>query len=117
MTKIDEYKKAKRVKRDAEKWISLIGREYRGGGGGIGGLRSVSVKAEIYHQEYNGATNYHSIPADLAPYIDRVVLRMFPAIFIEALAAVDASITDLAKQSLAEYKEQLEAEGLIDASN
>jgi hypothetical protein len=63
MNSIDKYQQTQRECRDFERWKSLIGKEYFGGTRGRGGEYGSVVNArffcEIYHQESDGATNYH----------------------------------------------------------
>lgn len=63
MSAADKFNAAKRSLQIFRSWKSLIGKEYTGGTRGKGGEYGEVVRAvftcEIYHQEYDGATNYH----------------------------------------------------------
>jgi len=63
MNAIDRYQETQRACRDFERWKSLIGKEYFGGtcgkGGQYGSVINATFTCEIYHQESDGATNYH----------------------------------------------------------
>jgi hypothetical protein len=63
MNAIDQYQQTQRECRDFERWKSLIGKEYFGGtrgrGGEYGSVVNANFSCEIYHQESDGATNYH----------------------------------------------------------
>ena len=63
MNSIDQYQQTQRECRNFERWKSLIGKEYFGGtrgrGGKYGFVVNASFSCEIYHQESDGATNYH----------------------------------------------------------
>lgn len=63
MNSIDQYQQTKRECRNFERWESLIGKEYFGGtrgrGGEYGSVVNARFSCEIYHQESDGATNYH----------------------------------------------------------
>ena len=64
MNAIDQYQQTKQTYRRFEQWKSLIGKEYYGGtcgkGGEYGKVVSATFEYEIYHQESDGARNYHS---------------------------------------------------------
>ncbi len=63
---IEAYKLAKDRLRRFLAWRSLIGKEYFGGTRGKGGqfgsvvIFDTSSSITIYHQEYDGASNYHT---------------------------------------------------------
>jgi hypothetical protein len=77
-TKIEQYNAAKREQTTCLAWTALIGNKYHGGGGGIGELKSLSLRSvTVYHQYSDGATNYHEIPAALAPHLLQSFVQRF----------------------------------------
>lgn len=67
MSKIELWRNAKRKASEAINFLALIGRPQRTTARGVGHLHSLSVKAEIHHQETDGAKNYHEYtPFDAA---------------------------------------------------
>lgn len=80
---------------------SLIGKRYGGGGGGggVGSIVKAHAAIEIYHQEYDGARNYHDVGCGNE----------------HVKAAVDAAAREFAPAILARARELL-AEKLKDAA-
>lgn len=112
MSKIDAYHKSVDDWRCAEQWIALIGKEYRGGGGGIGEVRSIYVKSTVYSQAYDGATNYHDIPGGLAEALSGVVRVEMDRLIRLALDAMVARSKTLAAEAAKEHSELMAAAGL-----
>ena len=102
MPKVEEYRAAKRALREAEQVADLIGKEYHGGGGGIGKIHSLSIAMEVYHQEYNGATNYHRAKS-LDSAMSAVARAIAPKLIADAIERLKADVAILAK---AAHKEQ-----------
>lgn len=113
MSKIDEYRSKQVAISRAKKWAGLIGKEYHGGGGGLGKLTGLTVKATVYHQERDGATNYHDAPDDLRFAIEREIRFRFMEILEGALSAMDTQSNALAKLAHAEHAELMRAAGLV----
>ena len=79
MTHLEFYKKFKDNVSKVELWLGMLGKQYYGGGGGIG--RAVNFKPgsiEIYYQFNNGDTNYHTIPSEVLPFVQEVLLEKEP---------------------------------------
>lgn len=115
-TEIEKYQKAKRELSFAQAWASLIGVPYQGGGGGIGEVVRLTVQAEVYHQPYNGANNYHDIPPRLAEYISSAVKVNFGKLLADSLAAMDMEVKKLAEIAVKEHAELMDAAGITKAA-
>ncbi len=111
-TAIEKYSALKEQKRWADEWIALYGAPYSGGGGGIGKVSSLEAKATIYHQAYNGATNYHDIPKEFIPYFVSAAKLFFPQIIKAAQFAQDEELKEWAAKALAEHGRLIAAAGL-----
>ena len=107
MNAIEAFQKKRNELGNAREWAQLIGKPYRGGGGGIGEVRSAYADFEIYHQETDGATNYHTNPTCLRPYIERVVLSEASSIIGRALDLLAADVAEAARKARAEAEEVL----------
>lgn len=108
MSFIVNYKKAKYNFIQSKQWFELIGQPYSGGGGGIGKVHSVSIGCgdsapTIYHQAYNGATNYHYMPIDLKPYVETIIKNDFKGILEKAFKLYEKDLSDLAELAKKEY--------------
>ena len=117
-TKIEQYNSAKREQSACQQWAALLGSPYRGGGGGIGELRSVRLaKGEgsptIYHQASDGATNYHAMPLSLSAHMEEAIKANFGRLLADALARQGAALKDSAAGAVREHAYLLEAAGLV----
>ena len=113
MSAIDDYNQFKRDRRAAEDWAALIGAPYRGGGGGIGKVHRAEVKAIVYHQERDGATNYHDCPARLATALSIQTRAMFPQLLAAALADMDADGACVLAHAISEHEKMLRDAGVL----
>lgn len=113
MNSFEEYKKAKIELFFAEKWAELIGKPYRGGGGGIGKLHSVYIEATIYHQVSDGATNYHDSEKPINAALAEAVKDHFALILTSALEKMRLNLRNLAERARQEYQILMEDEKLI----
>ena len=112
-TKIEQYNAAKREQTTCLAWTALIGNPYRGGGGGVGELKSLSLgSVTVYHQYSDGANNYHEIPAALAPHICAAIRARFGELVADALARQDVALKAAAAEAVKEHGELLQAAGL-----
>lgn len=107
MNAIEWFQEKKRCLRDAQSWAALIGKKYSGGGGGFGEVCRVNAVFTIYHQPYDGATNYHEAPKALREAIESVLKSRARAIIDEALSVLDAEVKTAAKKAAAEAEEVL----------
>ena len=107
MNAIEAFQKKRNELATARGWAGLIGRPYCGGGGGIGEVRSADAGFTIYHQPTDGATNYHTNPTCLRPYIERVVLSDATSIIGRALDLMAADVAEAARKARAEAEEVL----------
>lgn len=80
MSAILEYQRVKREFLDFENLLALVGKPYGGGGGGIGGYVNAHFSVSIYHQEYDGATNYHEVEKSIQYIVNDAALKMAPQI-------------------------------------
>lgn len=113
MSSVDKYKILKRDARDAKEWAGMLGKSYRGGGGGIGSVVTACIKAAtIYYQEYNGATNYHDVPTALIPYLEQAIKNQFSALLAKAIQTLDEDLSVAASDAAMELKQAMEDAGL-----
>lgn len=101
---VDALNKQKREIQHAEYWMAMIGAHYNGGGGGIGKIRSLTVKAEVYYQQYDGANNYHDMPSGLQWALSAVVLKRSKELLAEAMELMATQKRDLAVTAKQEYE-------------
>lgn len=116
-TLIQQYQGAKREHDDCAAWAALIGAPYRGGGGGVGELKSLQLmKGEasptVYHQYSDGARNYHHMPAALAPHLEAAIKARFGELVADALARQGMALKAAAAEAVKEHGELLQAAGL-----
>lgn len=116
MSKIEDYGKLKYEACRSQQWFQLIGARYLGGGGGYGKLVSVEVKATVYHQYRDDATNYHEAPEMMRFALQNVISRRFNELAAEAFADIEADRLKLAGEAQAEHAQLMEAAGLTEAS-
>jgi hypothetical protein len=92
MSALETYRQKKEAKRRADQWIAMYGKQYYGGGGGIGRLVYMETKPTIYYQENNGDTNYHEAPKGFQEAFSEVVKANFKDLSAAALAHLDAGV-------------------------
>mgnify|MGYP000275859375 CR=1 FL=1 len=113
--RVKAFETANKAKRDTDRWLNMIGREYHGGGGGVGKLHSVAIQSvEVYFQEYNGATNYHGVPSTFIPFIESAFKLYSDKIFETARLLQAEHVQNLAKQAAEEHQMLMEAAGLTE---
>lgn len=107
-SKIEEYKDIKNKFCKSKEWFELIGKPYNGGGGGIGKLHSVTLDSRnpptIYHQAYNGATNYHYMPDVMKPYVEQIIKNNFKELFEKAFKLFEQDVSNKAEEAKREYE-------------
>ena len=116
-TMIQQYQSAKREHDDCAAWAALIGNKYHGGGGGIGELRSLRLTGgeyapTVYHQYSDGAKNYHTMPAALAPHLEAAIKARFGALLADALERQKCALKQAAEAAVKEHGELLKAAGI-----
>jgi len=114
MTAIAAFNAFQRELRYAEGWSALIGKPYHGGGGGVGAISGVTFNATVYHQEYDGATNYHDVPDGLKIALAKAIRRNFKTLLAEALDQMQQEKKALAAKALEEQKLLMAEAGLGD---
>lgn len=85
------YREAAATLRSAEQYVELVGSRYEGGGGGIGRVHDVSVAVTVYHQERDGATNYHDSSEPFNDALGRAIKENFQMLANSALAEMRAT--------------------------
>ena len=116
-TMIQQYQGAKREHDYCAAWAALIGKKYNGGGGGIGELKSLRLMSgeaapTVYHQYSDGAKNYHTMPAALAPHLEAVIKARFGALLADALERQKCALKQAAEAAVKEHGELLKAAGI-----
>lgn len=116
-TMIEQYQGAKREHEECAAWAALIGAPYRGGGGGVGELKSLQLmKGEasptVYHQSSDGAKNYHPMPAAMAPHLEAAIKARFADLLADALERQQEALKQSARAAVNEHAELLMAAGL-----
>lgn len=105
---ISAFQTKQRELKAAKQWFSLYSKPYHGGGGGIGRFVNPSISLEIYHQEYDGATNYHKPSKEFGHYLDKAVESFSKQIVEKALALLKNDVKDLAVKAAAEAQQILD---------
>jgi len=110
MSALQEYQNYKNALSQAGNWFALLGKPYDGGGGGTGNIpaHGVTVKFDIYHQPYDGATNYNEIPnRDTQEALNKAVYEKLPKLIGIALADMEKKLGELA------IKARVEADAIL----
>ncbi len=117
MSAIHEYHRYKQSLESTKKWLALIGARYEGGGGGTGYVHGVHTEFTIYHQAYDGATNYHEMPnRDFQIELDRAVYNHLKEIIKSAISEMEKNLSELAVFAKAEAETITKDTGLITGS-
>ncbi len=123
MSAIIKYNHAKQALGEACQWWALHGKEYFGGtcgkGNEYGHFASGATMVNgltIYHQEYDGAANYHDCPKSLSAAIGEVLKRTTAGHEVIRLAIQRMSdATKQAAQGAAkEHKAMMDAAGITE---
>lgn len=113
MSKVSEFQRIRNARVVASEWAGMVGRDYRGGGGGTGAVRSVAIReCVVYFQEYDGATNYHDMPDAIRKYVDAATFAIMPAIIADAMVLMNAEEEWAAKEAHEEHRALMLAAGL-----
>jgi hypothetical protein len=112
MSKISDCEKLRHEIAKSKQWFALLGSPYRGGGGGVGKISSVKCTLEIYHQEYDGASNYHKISGAVEAELDLVFREAAPALLKKAFENLEEKRIEAARLAVAEHTRLLEESGL-----
>lgn len=112
MSYIEDYKAFKHKFNKCEEWSNLIGKEYKGGGGGIGRLEKIVIamdglSPQVYHQAFNGATNYHCMPPEFKDYVEYAIKQHSKLIMNTALEKMKYDVRMIAEQAKQEYESLL----------
>lgn len=108
-TALELYKKFKENVSKTELWLSMLGKQYYGGGGGIGRVICFRPEViEIYYQFNNGATNYHAVPSEFKGYIQEVLIEKSEEILKEAFVKMQQHQKELAQEALEDYNSVIE---------
>lgn len=117
-TAIEQYIGAKREHSDCKQWAEMLFKPYSGGGGGFGEIRSICIPTgneapTIYYQEYDGATNYHSMPASFKPHLEAAIKANFGKLLNEAFALQELALQKVATEAAREYQKLMQEANLI----
>jgi hypothetical protein len=112
MRDIDKFTKYQQEIGYATGWAGLIGKPYHGGGGGVGEITGITLNVTVYHQEYDGATNYHDVPDALKVELARAVRRNFKTLLAEAQEAMQMEKKVLATRALEEQSKLMAEAGI-----
>jgi len=96
----------------AKEWKEKIGQHYAGGGGGTGEIRTLEVKAVVYHQYANGDTNYHDMPTELAIALAQVVKARAGELLNLAMERMESRRIELAKAATDEHARLMQEAGI-----
>lgn len=88
-------------------WFALYDKSYSGGGGGTGEFVNPHITLTIYHQAYDGATNYHDAPKELQFYLKKQIEKCSHLIAAQAIAEMKEDLKKLAELAKAEAEEIL----------
>lgn len=77
MHEIAKWREAKARVSDVERFLALVGKPQRTTASGVGHVHSVAVKTIIYHQEADGAKNYHDLEAFNVEF-SSLIKELFP---------------------------------------
>ena len=113
--KVDDFKRLSAELHWAKNWFGKYGREYHGGGGGIGDLASAhndKLNLTIYHQPSDGATNYHEIPKEFVPYMLKAIRNEFKSLATKAIEMMEADLKKAADEARTEYAGLMKSAGL-----
>lgn len=81
----EKYEAAWYALHAAERYVSMVGSPYRGGGGGIGEVRTFRASTTLYYQETDGATNYHESSDSFENALGLACMNNAATLFAEAL--------------------------------
>ena len=111
-TAIDQFQQFNNELGYARGWVEMIGKRYEGGGGGIGKIVNCTLLMEVYSQSYDGATNYHDCPKELAVAMAEVIKQDSHQIIDKAIAIMELRAKELAKAAHEEHTLLMGAAGL-----
>lgn len=112
MNAIDNYNELKNKVARFERWAGLLGKEYFGGTSGRGGQYGRVVpfettgKLTIYHQEYDGANNYHEMDKEFEEFLQKAMIQHSQNL-IESMRESLNKELEIAKQKAAELVKEL----------
>jgi hypothetical protein len=116
MSTIEEFQAYDSRLRNAKRWASLIGSPYSGGGGGVGKIaHTTHCRIEVYHQEYDGAHNYHTGGKhfeggdEFQRFLNEALIELGPQVIAIAIKKMEAKRTELARQAKDEAEAVLSA--------
>ena len=113
MSTIERFNEKKRHLKYAQALVSLIGKPYHGGGGGIGRIAGATASICVYYQYSNGDTNYHDSEPEFNSYLASSLIKNQGKIIEDALAAFEADCQALASEALKEHEQLMALAGLI----
>lgn len=114
MNYIENYKKFKASKEQTTRWADMLGKQFYGGGGGLGRIVGVELnKVQIYYQFNNGDPNYHNVPQHFTKYLQQAIINQFSNLLEEAKQLEDEDFKKLARLAHGEAQQIAEDAGLV----
>lgn len=112
-SKIEQYKQAKEEQKWCVKWAEMLGKQYYGGGGGVGQLWVLDLnKVTLYYQREKGNKNYHEMPVELKTHLCDAISARFDELLADALERQKIALNEKAKEAVREHYELLTELGL-----
>lgn len=112
MSKVSEYENFRHEIAKSKRWFGLLGKPYKGGGGGIGKISKAQCVVEIYHQEYDGANNYHKAEGAVVAELDHVFMEAVPALLKKAFENLEEKRIAAARLAVEEHAQLLREAGI-----
>lgn len=106
MSALDRYRSAQFALSEARHAANKIGDKYRGGGGGIGEIRAMTVSICIYHQASDGAANYHRDNKPLNSALSRAAMEIGQDLVKRAIELLEADVAAAKTAAAAEYRKE-----------
>lgn len=114
MSHIENYKKFKANVEQTQRWYAMLGKQYYGGGGGVGRIVGVELaECQLYYQFANGDPNYHNVPQHFTKYLQQAIISQFGNLLEEAKRLEAEEFKSLAQKAHEEAQQIAEDAGLI----
>ena len=114
MNCIENYQDFKVNKEQTTRWADMLGKQFYGGGGGLGRIVGVELsKVQIYYQFSNGDQNYHNVPQHFTKYLQQAIINQFSNLLQEAKQLEETEFKRLAVLAHGEAQQIAEDAGLI----
>lgn len=104
---ISDYIQAKENLENFDKWVELVGKAYKGGGGGVGKVHAEPVELKIVYQEHHGSQKYHPCPKVAQHMLGKAIRKNFEILhkdvraeLVECLETTKTKAVELAREIL-----------------